>query len=102
MALALEALNEEKQSELLAYIANADERTDQYRIDQVRRLFQEAKVFEKAERLVDKHQDRAEAIADELQPDELRRLMYYLVDTVLDRPQNSISPADLVLPVMSK
>ena len=27
----------------------------------------------------------AEEVADEISPDELRRLMYYLVDTVLDR-----------------
>ena len=43
-------------------------------------------MFEKAHRLVDKYQERAEAVADEIQPDELRRLLYYLVDTVLDRP----------------
>jgi hypothetical protein len=34
---------------------------------------------------VDKYQERAEAVADEVQPDELRRLLYFLVDTVLDR-----------------
>ena len=42
-------------------------------------------VFEKAYKLVEKHQQRAEEVADEISPDELRRLMYYLVDTVLDR-----------------
>ena len=50
-----------------------------------RHLYFEAGVFEKAYRLVDKHQQKAEEIADDLKPDELRRLMYYLADTVLDR-----------------
>ena len=36
-------------------------------------------------------QAKAEEIADELQPEELRRLMYYLVDTVLDRT-NEVKP----------
>ena len=42
-------------------------------------------MFDTAYRLIDKHQRRAEEVADEIKPDELRRLMYYLVDTVLDR-----------------
>ena len=102
LALALEALPEEQQSELLALVAD-DQRADQFRIERVKQLFNEANVFEKAERLVDKHQDRAEAIADELQPDELRRLAYYLVDTVLDRPQEAALPTtELALPITSK
>jgi len=64
------------------------------RLARVRKLYEEAKVFEKAQRLVDKHQDRAEAIADEIQPEEMRRLLYYLIDTVLERetPQAAIVP----------
>ena len=54
----------------------------------VRQLYHEAGVFEKAHRLVDKHQQRAESIADEIQPEELRRLFYYLIDSVLERPEN--------------
>jgi hypothetical protein len=42
-------------------------------------------VFDKAERLVDKYHERAEAIADEVTNDDLRRLLYYLVDSVLER-----------------
>ncbi len=37
--------------------------------------------------LVDKHQQRAEQIADDIEPDALRRLLYFLVDTVLERPE---------------
>src|SRR5690606_17281888 len=67
------------------------------KVIRVRQLYHEAGVFDKAMRLVEKHQERAEAIADEIQPEELRRLFYYLIDTVLERPatQETIAIADL-------
>jgi hypothetical protein len=49
----------------------------------VRQLYQDAGVYEKDARLVDKYRQRAEAVADELTPEELRQLLYYLIDTVL-------------------
>lgn len=84
-ALALEGLAEPQQQELLDLVEN-DSADPQTRVHRVRQLYHEAGVFEKALRLVDKHQDRAEAIADEIEPEALRRLLYYLVDTVLERP----------------
>ena len=42
-------------------------------------------VFDKAEKLIEKFRARAEAVADEIEPTELRELLYYLVDSVLDR-----------------
>ena len=51
----------------------------------VRGLFERAQVFAKAEKLVEKYRARAEAVADDVQPGELRELLYYLVDSVLDR-----------------
>ena len=68
------------------------------RLRRVRQLYNEVNVFEKAHRLVDKHQQRAEAIADEIEPEQLRRLLYYLIDTVLERPAEPslpVVPADL-------
>ena len=50
--------------------------------------------------MVDKYQGRAEAIADDIQSDELRRLFYYLVDTVLERPAET-EPALLLPPDIS-
>ena len=41
----------------------------------------------KAEKLTEKYRARAEAIADEVEPTELRELLYYLVDTVLERAE---------------
>ena len=87
-ALALEGLSPAGQEELLS-LANADHRRAGERIARVRELYEQAGVFEKAARLIDKHQERAEAIADKLQPEELRRLMYYLIDSVLDGPRGA-------------
>ncbi|MCA9119823.1 MAG: polyprenyl synthetase family protein [Planctomycetales bacterium] len=84
-ALAIEGLPAEEQAELLKLVGD-ESVGDEYRITRVRQLYEQADVFEKAHRLVDKHQQRAEAIADALEPEELRRLFYYLIDTVLERP----------------
>ena len=85
-ALALEGLSPAGQEELLA-LASGEHRMAGQRIARVRELYEEAGVFEKASRLIEKHQKRAEAIADKIQPEELRRLLYYLIDSVLDGPR---------------
>ncbi|MBI3839115.1 MAG: polyprenyl synthetase family protein [Planctomycetia bacterium] len=82
-ALALESLGEEERRALEALVA---EEPSESTLKRVRTLYETAGVFEKASRLVEKYRERAEAVADEIEPDELRRLLYYLIDTVLDRP----------------
>ena len=84
-AMALESLKASDRAEL-ENLASADcHLPAAKRIQRARHLYFEAEVFEKAFRLVDKHQQKAEEVADNVEPDELRRLLYYLVDTVLDR-----------------
>jgi geranylgeranyl pyrophosphate synthase len=61
-------------------------------LERVRQLFTQAQVFAKAEKLVEKYRARAEAVADEIQPTELRELLYYLVDSVLDRQPPTPEP----------
>ncbi len=97
-ALALDSLEEESRRELLELAADAD-LDPAVRLARVRTLYEKADVFERAHRLVDKHQDRAEAIADEIQPDEFRRLLYYLIDTVLQRDSREASA--VVVPTIS-
>jgi geranylgeranyl pyrophosphate synthase len=80
-ALALAGLSSDRRVELQRLVAA--ERVDASVVSQVRGLYQEAGVFEKANRLVDKYRQRAEAVADEIEPEELRHLLYYLIDTVL-------------------
>ena len=90
-ALALEGLNAAKQAELLSLVTNSQLAGEQ-RLARVRQLYNEAGAFEKAARLIDKHRERAEAIADEIQPEELRRLLYYLIDSVLDHSSAASGP----------
>ena len=88
-ALALEALEGDALQDLQDCVegtGNAESMDQAARIRRVRQLYQHAGVFDKAHRLVDKHQERAEAVADDLDSDDLRRLLYFLVDTVLERP----------------
>ena len=88
LALALEALSEEERAELLSLLQIEHLNGNAQRvIARVRELFEKAKVFLKAQKLVEKYKARSEAIADEVEPMELRKLLYYLVDTVLDREE---------------
>ncbi|MEX2120049.1 MAG: polyprenyl synthetase family protein [Pirellulales bacterium] len=82
-ALALEGLEPPQRAELESLAA--EKAVTQGTIGRIRQLYQQANVFDKAARLVDKYQERAEAVADDVEPEELRRLLYYLVDTVLER-----------------
>jgi len=94
-ALALEGLSAEGRAELLE-LAARKEGSPQL-VERVRRLYEQAGVFDKAAKLVDKYQERAEALADEIRPEELRRLMYYLIDTVLERPTETPAiPVDIL------
>ena len=103
-ALALEGLRPERQEELLRLVApdlrsptsdfrNATEGAAySARLTRVRQLYEEADVFDKATRLVEKHQERAEKIADAVEPEELRALLYYLIDSVLDHTRPEPQP----------
>jgi len=87
-ALAFEALTADRQRELLQIAdSQATDLPATARLARVRAFYNEADVFEKAHRLIEKHRERAEKIADEIQPEELRALLYYLIDSVLDHAQ---------------
>lgn len=89
-ALALDALDEEDAARLFALVEGSHPEnetvalSDESRVRRIRALYDRAGVFDKAEQLIEKYRARAEAVADDIQPDELRRLFYYLVDTVLE------------------
>lgn len=108
LALALESLKDEQRTELLDLVNGRSELSPEQKVLRTRALYFEAGVFAKAYQLVDKHQQKAEEVADEIQPDELRRLMYYLVDTVLDHSAEVKPTIDIqhlsfneVLPIVS-
>jgi geranylgeranyl pyrophosphate synthase len=91
LALALEGLAAAEKGELLGLIsaarehASPDDTAAVDTVERVRGLYAKANVFAKADALVEKYRARAEAIADEVEPTEFRELLYYLVDTVLER-----------------
>ena len=87
LALALEGLTGGDREELLAILHREHPRQDQNLLPRVAQLYSKAIVFEKAEKLVEKYRARAEAIADDVEPTELRELLYHLVDTVLERAE---------------
>src|SRR5262249_53243396 len=99
LALALEGSNVEERGALLSFISqcqtehrvaksalpNGTTSSGTDLVGRVRKLYEQAEVFDKAEKLVEKYRARAEALADEVEPTELRELLYFLVDTILDR-----------------
>ena len=96
LALALEGSQPAEREELLHLIekARAAAGDGEAIVARVRELYFGAKVFEKADKLVDKFRAKAEALADEVEPTELRELLYYLVDTVLEKGELPRAGAD--------
>ncbi len=105
LALALEGLTGGDREELLAIVQGEHPQRESNLLPRVRQLFTKADVFEKAEKLVEKYRTRTEAIADAVEPTELRELLYYLVDNVLERaepeaPQSVPQFVSLTLPLV--
>jgi geranylgeranyl pyrophosphate synthase len=91
LALALDGLSAVEKGELLGLIsaarehASPDDTVAADTVERVRTLYRKANVFAKADALVEKYRSRAEANADAVEPTEFRELLYYLVDTVLEK-----------------
>jgi geranylgeranyl pyrophosphate synthase len=100
LALALQSLDPDDQTRLLNVYSPECRDSSEQRIAIARELFDKARVFDQAHRLVDKHQQRAEEIIAHIQPEPLKRLLMYLIDTVLERPTVS-SPAIVPMPTVS-
>ncbi len=84
LALALEAATPAVRQQLLGILSRTNRDTEA--VEAIRSIYRDAQVFTKAEKLVEKYRSRAEAVADAVEPVELRELLYFLVDSVLDRP----------------
>jgi len=89
LALVIEAASEEQRKELQEILDLSP--TDEFRAPRLRRLYEQLGVFDKAEAIVDKSRARAEALADDVENDQLRQLLYFLVDTVL-APEEDAAP----------
>jgi geranylgeranyl pyrophosphate synthase len=93
LALAFESASQRDREELLSLARAAQEQSEVQALERARFLYSKYNVFDKAERMVAKFRAKAEALADEVTPVELRELLYYLVDSVLDRSCNADPPA---------
>lgn len=83
-ALALEGLANDDRAELEQLVADGEATPAVFR--QIRTLFAQAGVFEKALKLVHEHRQKAVRVADNLAPEALRRLAHHLIETVLQQP----------------
>ncbi|MCX7699240.1 MAG: polyprenyl synthetase family protein, partial [Gemmataceae bacterium] len=102
LALALDAASPTEREELLRVTKEHHHGPREDALNRVRGIFHRRGVFEKAHQMIEKFRARAEALADETEPTELRELLYYLVDTVLtqDEPAGPKDPA-LSLPLIA-
>jgi geranylgeranyl diphosphate synthase, type II len=90
-ALALENLDAAARDELHSLVSDPEVHP-KFRVTRARQLYEQSGVFDLANRLIEKHQARAEEIADAIEPEALRRLLYYLVDTVLTKAEPPVVP----------
>ncbi len=97
-ALALANLPAAEREELLQLVDPECLLSDAARIGRVAQLYRQARVFDQAHRLVDKHEQRALEAAAQIDHEPLQRLLLYLIDTVLER-RNSAAPT--VVPLQS-
>ncbi len=99
LALALESAAPEQKAELRQILHDHDhgKSNAEQAIRRVRQIYAANRVFEKAETMVSKYRERCEALADEATPAALRELLYFLVDTVLERELPEPEPATIPL-----
>jgi geranylgeranyl pyrophosphate synthase len=92
LALAVDAANADQHLELQEILELPP--TDQFRGPRLRRLYEECGVFTKSDALIEKSRARAEALADDVEDDKLRLLLYFLVDTVLAVEDDQVAPIE--------
>ncbi|MEZ6059092.1 MAG: hypothetical protein R3C19_01895 [Planctomycetaceae bacterium] len=70
------------------------------RVQRIRRVFEDCGVFSKAETLVERSRERAEALIEEVDDNRIRDLLRFFVETVLaeDTPPTAAEHLDPVEP----
>ena len=91
LALAFQAADASQQTELDEIIATQGE-ADPRRTERLRRVFTACNVFEQAEDLINRSRQHAEELAESVEPQELRRLLHFLVETVLADEHRAKTP----------
>ena len=88
--MAIQAANDE-QKKTLENILKGIPESDTQRLEMLRTIFEQTDVFNQAELLVEKSRERAEALAESVQPASLQQFLYFLIDTVL-APEEDLPP----------
>ncbi len=84
-ALALEALDTSEQDRLVRTIHDVQLPVP-VRIAEAAQIYADAGIFEKSLRLVEKYESHCRAIVDDLELEPLQRVLRYLIDVILERP----------------
>lgn len=92
LALAIRGANADQRA-VLESIMQGNDDTPLQRMERLKQVFEQTDVFTQADALVEKSRERAEALADEVEPESLRRFLYFLVDTVL-APEDEPTPLE--------
>ncbi|MDB4614142.1 polyprenyl synthetase family protein [bacterium] len=95
LAMAMQSANEQQKQDLKDLLTA--EGQPALRAGKLRRIFTDIGVFEMADNLIDKSRARAEALADDVENEHLRQLLYFFVDTVLASNEEAPKPDPSVL-----
>ena len=98
LALAIDAADDDQRAELKTILEMPP--ADEFRAPRLKRLYEDTGVFDKADALVEKSRARAEALADDIANEDLRHLLYFLVDTVLAPEEDEGPKPDLSTDVL--
>ena len=94
LALALKDADEQQREELQKILAGEDHKlNDEARVDRIRAIFDSCGVFEKAETLVQRSQERAEAIVADIEDERIQSLMQFFVESILAKDEGP-TPAE--------
>lgn len=86
LALALKDADEDQTKTLRGILSGEfNDLSEERRIDRMRAIFNTCGVFDKAETLVERSQERAEQIVAEIEDDRIQSLLQFFVETVLSR-----------------
>ena len=86
LALALKDADSEQRQVLQDVLyGKFDDLPEEVRVDRLRTIFDSCDVFDKAETLVDRSQERAEAIVADIEDERIQALLQFFVETVLAR-----------------
>lgn len=86
LALALKDADENQRQTLTGILSgDSDHLPEETRVDKIRAIFNSCDVFDKAETLVERSQERAERIVADIEDDRIQALLQFFVETVLAR-----------------